>query len=137
MIKKVILCPDRVRKITGPFGFIEHRFLRDGFFHSLTHQELVLYLFLVLVSDRNGLSFYRHDKISTLLRIPVEEFILARDGLREKDLLAFDGRTFQVLSLPPQGPKPTLLQGREEMEEKDPATIHQLIARSLGGSHAR
>ncbi len=137
MIEKVILCPGRVRKITGPFSFIEHRFLREGFFHSLTHQELLLYLFLVLVSDRSGLSFYRYDTISTLLRITVDEFILARDGLREKDLLAFDGRTFQVLSLPPQGPKPTPLQGREEMEEKDPATIHQLIIRSLGGSHAR
>lgn len=137
MIEKIILCPDRVRKITSPFSFIEHRFLREGFFLSLTHQELVLYLFLVLVSDRNGLSFYRYDKISTLLRITVDEFILARDGLMEKDLLAFDGRTFQVLSLPPQGPKPTPLKGREEMEEKDPATIHQLITRSLGGSHAR
>jgi hypothetical protein len=131
MIGKVILCPDRVRKITGPFGFIEHRFLREGFFHSLTHQELLLYLFLVLVSDRSGLSFYSYDKISTLLRIPVDEFILARDGLREKDLLAFDGRTFLVLSLPPQGPKPTPLKGEKEMEEKDPATIHQLITRSL------
>jgi len=137
MIEKLILCPDRVRKITGPFSFIEHRFLREGFFHSLTPQELVLYLFLVLVSDRSGLSFYRYDKICTLLRITVDEFILARDGLREKDLLAFDGRTFQVLSLPPQGPKPTPLQGQKEMEEKDPATIHQLIIRSLGGSHAR
>jgi hypothetical protein len=137
MIENVILCPDRVRKIAGTFGFIEHRFLREGFFHSLTHQELLLYLFLVLASDRSGLSFYSYDKISTLLRISVDEFILARDGLIEKDLLAFDGRTFQVLSLPPQGPKPTPLQGREEREEKDPATIHQLITRSLGGSHAR
>ena len=137
MIEKIILCPDRVRKITGPFGFIEHRFLREGFFHSLTHQELLLYLFLVLVSDRSGLSFYRYDKISTLLRISVDEFILARDGLMEKDLLAFDGRTFQVLSLPPQGPKPTPIKGPKEMEEKDPATIHQLITRSLGGAHAR
>ena len=137
MIEKIILCPDRVRKITGPFGFIEHRFLREGFFHSLTHQELLLYLFLVLVSDRSGLSFYSYDKISTLLRITVDEFILARDGLMEKNLLAFDGRTFQVLSLPPQGPKPIPLQGQKEREEKDPATIHQLITRSLGGSHAR
>lgn len=137
MIEKIILCPDRVRKITGPFSFIEHRFLREGFFHSLTHQELLLYFFLVLVSDRNGLSFYRYDKISTLLRIPVDEFILARDGLMEKDLLAFDGRTFQILSLPSQGPKPNPFQERKEREEKDPATIHQLITRSLGGNHAR
>jgi hypothetical protein len=29
-----ILCPDRIRKINGSFAYIEHRFLRDGFFAS-------------------------------------------------------------------------------------------------------
>jgi len=137
MMEKTILCPDRVRKIAGTFGFIEHRFLKDGFFYSLTHHELLLYLFLVLVADRDGLSFYGYDKICTLLRITVEEFILARDALIYKDLIAFDGRTFQVLSLPRHGPKSTPLKGREQMQEKDPATIHQLITRSLGGNHDR
>ena len=137
MMEKIILCPDRVRKIAGTFGFIEHRFLKEGFFYSLTHHELLLYLFLVLSSDRDGLSFYGYDKICTLLRISVDEFILARDGLIYKDLIAFDGRTFQVLSLPRHGPEATPLKGPEEMEAKDPATIHQLIVRSLGGNHDR
>ncbi|MFH1953632.1 MAG: hypothetical protein ABIL06_18690 [Pseudomonadota bacterium] len=137
MMEKVILCPDRVRKITGTFGFIEHRFLKEGFFYTLTHHELLLYLFLVLASDRNGLSFYSYDKMCILLRISVDEFISARDGLIEKDLIAFDGRTFQVLSLPQHGPQSTPLRGKEEMKEKDPATIHQQIVRSLGGSHDR
>jgi hypothetical protein len=135
MMEKIILCPDRVRKIAGTFSFIEHRFLKEGFFYSLNHHELVLYLFLVLVADRNGLSFYSYDKICTLLRITVDEFILARDTLIYKDLIAFDGRTFQVLSLPQQGPQPTPLKGKQQMQEKDPAIIHQLIVRSLGGSH--
>jgi hypothetical protein len=134
MMEKVILCPDRVRKISGTFAFIEHRFLREGFFHSLTHHELLLYLFLVLASDRSGLSFYSYDRICTVLSITVEEFILARNGLMERDLIAFDGRIFQVLSLPQHAPQPTPLRGREEMEKKDPATIHQLIRRSLGGT---
>ena len=133
MIGKIILRPDRVRKITGTFGFIEHRFLKEGFFYSLTHHELLLYLFLVLVADRNGLSFYGYDKICTFLRITLDEFILARDGLIEKDLIAFDGRTFQVLSLPRDAPRPTPLRGKEQMRDKDPATIHQQIVRSLGG----
>jgi hypothetical protein len=89
------------------------------------------------VADRDGLSFYGYDKICTLLRITVEEFILARDVLIYKDLIAFDGRTFQVLSLPRHGPNSTPLKGREQMQEKDPATIHQLITRSLGGNHDR
>ena len=135
MMEKIILCPERIRKINGTFGFIEHRFLKDGFFYSLTHHEILLYLFLVLASDRNGLSFYAYDKMCTLLRIPVDEFILARDGLMEKDLIAFDGRTFQVLSLPQPGPQPTPLKGKKQMQDKDPATIHQQIVRSLGGSH--
>jgi hypothetical protein len=135
MMGKIILCPERVRKIAGSFGFIEHRFLKEGFFYSLSHHELLLYLFLVLASDQNGLSFYGYEKICTFLRITVDEFILARDGLIYKDLIAFDGRTFQLLSLPRQGPKSTPLKGKEHMQEKDPATIHQQIVRSLGGSH--
>ena len=91
----------------------------------------MLYFFLVLVADRDGLSFYGHDKICTLLRIDLDEFIQARDGLIYKDLVAFDGRTFQVLSLPEHGPLHAPLKERVEMEEKDPATIRRLILRSL------
>ena len=135
MMEKIILCPDRVRKITGTFGFIEHRFLQDGFFYTLSHYELLLYLFLILVADRHGLSFYSYDKMCSLLRITLDEFIPARDGLIEKDLIAFDGRTFQVLSLPRNAPQSTPIRAKEQMRDKDPATIHQQIVRSLGGSH--
>jgi hypothetical protein len=129
MIEKIMLCPDRVRRITGTFGFIEHRFLKDGFFYSLTHHELLLYFFLVLAADRDGLSFYGYDRICTFLKVSLDEYIQARDGLIAKDLLAFDGRTFQLLSLPACRPKSTPV--------KDPAKIRQLINRSLGGSHDR
>ena len=55
-IEKKPLEPHRIRKIAGSFAFIEHRFLRQGFWSSLSHHELLLYLFLVIVADRNGLS---------------------------------------------------------------------------------
>ncbi len=58
MIDKKPLVPDRVRRIQGSFAHMEHRFLRDGFWQSLSHLELLLYFFLVLVGDRNGISFY-------------------------------------------------------------------------------
>jgi len=57
LIERLPICPERVRKIAGSFAFIEHRFLRDGFLQSLTHHEILLYLFLVLVGDRIGLYF--------------------------------------------------------------------------------
>ena len=56
------LVSHRVRSINGSFAFIEHRFLRHGFWASLSHHELLLYFFLILVADRQGLSFYSYDK---------------------------------------------------------------------------
>ena len=137
MIEKTPLCPQRLRKITGSFAFIEHRFLRDGFLSSLTHHELLLYLFLVLVADRSGLSYYSYDKICTLLRLCVDEYLCARNALIEKDLIAFDGHLFQVLSLPQNCalPPPKPIRTEEEFEQKDPATIRQLIIDSLGEDH--
>lgn len=102
MIKKRILDPARIRRIDGGFSFIPHRFLTDGFLASVEQKELLLYLFLILVSDRYGLSFYRYDSICTLLQLSVDEYITARDGLMDKDLIAFDGTVFQVLDLPPE-----------------------------------
>ena len=74
-------------------------FWRD-FLASLNQKELLLYLFFILASDRNGLSYYSYDSICTLLQFNLDEYIAARDGLIEKDLIAFDGILFQVLSLP-------------------------------------
>jgi hypothetical protein len=102
MITKRILKPDRVRTIEKGFSFIPHRFLKDGFLASLTQEEILLYLFLVLASDRHGLSFYAYDSICTLLCFSADEYMEAREGLLAKDLIAFDGSIFQVLHLPSQ-----------------------------------
>jgi len=100
VIKKKILVAERVRSIDGGFSFVPHRFLMDGFFSSLSPHELLLYFLLVLAGDRNGLSFYSYDKICTLLHMSLDQYIESRDGLIEKDLIAFDGTLFQVLDLP-------------------------------------
>jgi len=134
MINKRILCHERVRKIAGSFAFIEHRFLRDGFFVTLGHHELLLYVFLVLAADRHGISFYRYDRICSLLRLSVEEYIEARNHLIDKDLLAFDGTLFQVLSLPekPSSSNKALLKTNDDMERSDPATVHCILAKAFG-----
>lgn len=100
MIQKKVLRADRIRKINGGFSFIPHRFLTDGFLSALSQKELLLYFFLVLVSDRCGLSFYSDDTICSLLGISVDEHRIARGGLIKRDLIAFDGTLFQVLDLP-------------------------------------
>jgi len=123
MIERQPLNPGRVRKIGGSFAFIEHRFLREGFWQSLCHHELLLYFFLVLAADRQGLSFYGFDKICSILGISLDHFIAARNGLIEKDHLAFDGHMFQVLSLPrrPAATSPARSRHERKRSGHDPA----------------
>jgi hypothetical protein len=125
--------PDRVRRIEGGFAFLPNRFLHDGFFASLTHTERSLYFFLVLAGDRNGISYYSYDRICSILEMTLEQYIEARNALIAKDLLAFDGTSFQILSLPPQPvvlSRPPLTTD-DDLESHDPATISQLIRSSL------
>ncbi len=138
-IAKSPIDPCRIRKITGSFAFIEHRFLREGFWANLNHHQLLLYLFLIIVADRHGLSYYSYDKICSLLGILVDEYILARNALIDQDLIAFDGSLFQVLSLPGKIalPSPAALNNQKEMEQHDPATIHHLVMQSFGKDHDR
>jgi len=100
MVRKKIINPQRVRSIKGGFSFIPHRFITDGFMSSLNGSELLLYLFLIAVSDRYGLSFYSDGSICSLLQMTSDNFQQARQGLIEKDLIAFNGTLFQVLDLP-------------------------------------
>ena len=103
----VALLPQRVRKIGGSFAFIEHRFLRDGFWASLSRDELLLYIFLVMAG------------------------LLLKMDLIDKDLIAFDGRLFQVLSLPEHALRKEVLRTPEQMAQHDPVTVRRLIERSL------
>ncbi len=100
MVRKKIINPHRVRSIKGGFSFIPHRFVTDGFLSSLSASELLLYLFLVAVSDRYGLSFYGEGSICSLLHMTSKNYQNTRQSLIEKDLIDFDGNVFQVLELP-------------------------------------
>jgi hypothetical protein len=130
-IQRTPIVPQRLRSIGGQsFAFLPHRFLREGFFASLAPDELRLYVLLVLAADRNGLSFYHYDSICSLLELPLESYLRARNALIDKDLIAFDGSRFQVMSLPdkPRFDSPPPLTGNT-YEDHDPATIRALVRR--------
>ncbi|MCP5041657.1 MAG: hypothetical protein GY944_11570 [bacterium] len=122
-----------MRRIERGFAPISNRFLHAGFFVSLGQLERSLYFFLVLAGDRNGVSFYAYDKICSTLAVTPDDYVVARNALIDKDLVAFDGTRFQVLSLPPRPlmrPRPALTTP-DDFESEDPATIRQLIRKSL------
>lgn len=101
MIHKQVLLPDRVRH-PPPEGWswIDRRFLRD---HAsrLSHDAILLYFFLVAVSDKHGLSFYRDATIAVRLRMSEQAVVRAREELVTEDLVAYRMPLTQVLSLRP------------------------------------
>ena len=133
-ISRAPIVPQRVRSINGEsFAFLPHRFLRDGFLSSISPDQLRLYLFLVLAADRNGISFYSYERICSLLEIDIDQYIDARNGLIDKDLLAFDGTRFQILSLPakPQWKRSRALRTARQLDTSDPATVRQIVLGSF------
>ena len=104
-------------------------FFNHWLFACLQQQELLLYVFLVLATDRYRLSYYSDDRICSLLQLSVEQYITARDGLIKKDLIAFDGTFFQVLDLP-QKPLPRSVICRRSKHENS-VPFAQLIEQSL------
>jgi hypothetical protein len=137
MIDKSPLYPEGVRKSTGSFAFLEHRFIRDGFGTSRSPSAVLVYVFLGLVADRNGLSYDSFDKLCALLQLSLDESLLARHALIKQALSAFAGHLFQVLSLPPQPIRQPArpLRSAQHMVPTDPATIRPIIRNSLGADH--
>ena len=100
MIEKSVIIAERRRTLAPPFAWVDRRFLFDGYMSHLSQKENLFYFFLVLAADRDGLSFYSYDRICQRLKLTVDDYIEARDRLIKKQLIAFDGCQFQVLSLP-------------------------------------
>ena len=128
MIKKRILEPERIRRIDGGFSFIPHRFLTDGFVSALNPDQLLLYFFLVIAGDRNGLSFYSYDSICNLLQISIDQYLQARDALIENNLIAFDGTIFQVLDLPEAPPASKPISRASDLDRLIQKTLKEVPA---------
>lgn len=102
LISKKPIRPDCIRKITGSFSWIDHRIILEGFILSMSQHEILLYFFLVLVGDKNGVSFYIYDKICRFLKISPDDYARARNRLIERNLVAYEQGRFQVLQVPPK-----------------------------------
>ena len=65
---------------------------------------MLLYFFLVLAADEQGLSYYRPETIGPCLKLNPDQYRQALKGLITRDLVAFQEPLFQVLSLPERRP---------------------------------
>jgi hypothetical protein len=118
MSAKSLLRPDRLWRLEKPFAAIPCRLLQAGFLRRLGAEAAGLYLLLALAADRRGLSFWSPARIADELAISTEEVARLLADLQAADLLASDGVSHQLLSLPPspsapRAPRPSAPPGTE------------------------
>lgn len=98
-MKKHLIRPERLRQVPQGFSWVDHRLVRDGHLDRCSCTSLALYLFLVTVSDVEGLSFYSDQSLCRRLRLAPEQLAAARAELQQADLIAYQKPLYQVLSL--------------------------------------
>jgi hypothetical protein len=100
-IQKAPLDPARIRTIPPEgFSWIDRRFVREGHLAGLYREAILLYFFLVSVSDAEGLSFYADPTVGKLLKIDARELTQARRTLIDAGLVLYEYPLYQVLALP-------------------------------------
>jgi hypothetical protein len=99
MVIKHILCAERLRCVPKQFSWVDHRLVRDKRICGLSHPALALYLFLVTVSDGEGLSYYSDAALQRYLGLDTFMAKQARLDLCQAGLIAYSRPLYQVLSL--------------------------------------
>lgn len=118
-----LINPDRLRKLPAHYSWIDHRLVHEKYLKSLSCEGAALYLFLICVGDREGLSYYSDSAIRQRTRL--HDIESARMELIERDLVAWNAPFYQVLSLPekirtvekqpPCSPPPEFLSWRDSL----------------------
>jgi hypothetical protein len=89
-----------LRRIPPGFSWIDREILHRGILAQLSQEEILLYFFLVLVAGPEGTSFWSYQRMGKYLKLTADEVCAAARCLIQRDLVAFEYPTFQVLSLP-------------------------------------
>jgi hypothetical protein len=97
---KQLLRPERLRQVPEQFSWVDQALVQQHFIDRCEARSAALYLFLVTVSDAQGLSYYGASTLARRLRLSDEQFGAARQQLIELDLIAYSSPLYQVLALP-------------------------------------
>jgi len=103
--EKLPVEPGRVRRMPKGFGWVDHRLVRGNCMRGCSADGLALYLVLVTVADRDGLSYYGERLLCALLGWSRGRLGKARENLLAADLLGWADPIYQVLELPEGGSK--------------------------------
>ena len=102
MLTKNPIHPDRIRNIPKQFSWIDGRLVRDGYLDNCSHSAAALYLFLITVSDAQGLSYYSDPSVCKHLKMDNCILTETRSELIKLALIAYKKPLYQVLDLASQ-----------------------------------
>jgi hypothetical protein len=71
------------------YSIIDHQILHGRYLHRLSHESMILYLFLVVVGDQQGRSFYSDRSITQILRLSGPKLHHAREELISEGLISY------------------------------------------------
>jgi|DewCreStandDraft_4_1066084.scaffolds.fasta_scaffold52765_2 hypothetical protein len=100
-VVKRLLRPQLRRQVPTQFSWIDQRLVRDNWLPRCSHRAWTLYLFLVVVADAQGLSYYGDPAVLRHLSCTPDALQVARQELIAAHLIAYQKPLYQVLSLDP------------------------------------
>ena len=130
MIHKRPIRPDRLRQVPPSFSWVDHRLVHHNYFSRCDCRALALYLFLVTVSDAQGLSYYSAAGLCRRLNLDAPQLKTARATLQQATLIAYQKPLYQVLSLeePSAGEPPAPAERSGQAQ-----SVAQILRRALEG----
>src|SRR4030043_2463563 len=82
------------------YSIIDHQILHGRYLHRLSHESMILYLFLAVVGDRQGRSFYSDRSITEILRLSGPKLHHAREELSSEGLISYKRPYWEVKNIP-------------------------------------
>jgi hypothetical protein len=100
-----VLRPERLRQVPAQFSWVDQALVQRRFIDCCDARAAALYLFLITVSDAQGLSYYSESTLAARLHLPSAELVAARQQLMQLELIAYQAPLYQVLALPGTAPR--------------------------------
>src|SRR4030043_220297 len=91
---------DGLMRWARSYSIIDHQILHGRYLHRLSHELMVLYLFLVVVGDRQGRSFFSGRSITEILRLSGPKLHHAREELILEGLINYRRPYWEVKNIP-------------------------------------
>lgn len=98
-INKQPIYPHLVRRVPDQFSWIDHRLVREQYIDHISPGAAALYLFLVTVSDSQGMSYYSDQTLQKRIGLGDVSLETVRQELVTQRLVGWLRPLYQILPL--------------------------------------